>query len=79
MNNENLRILLKDTEKTSNVLDLIQAEIKEMSIAVYDEVYKDFDNNDKDRIERRKMLNELAEAEIKIKSFDIRTKYFNTL
>ncbi len=78
MNNqqqENLKTLLKNPEKTSNVIDLIQKEIKEMSIKVYEDVYKDF----KGGILERRKLNDIAKTKIEILSFDIRNKHFNTL
>jgi len=72
---DNLKALLKDPQKTSDVIDLIQAEIKEESIKVYDRLFLDF----KGGIEARKILNSIALAEIEILSFNIRNKYFNTL
>jgi hypothetical protein len=75
MYNDNLKTLLKDTQKTSDIIDLIQKRIKEESIKVYDELYKDF----KGGITERKRLNLIATERIEILSFDIRNKYFNTL
>lgn len=73
---ENLKTLLKHPKKTSDVIDCIQKEVKEMSIAVYDDVYKGFKGGS---IKERKRLNSIAEARIEVLSFDIRNKYFNSL
>ncbi len=75
MENENLKTLLKNPEKTSNVIDLIQAEIKEEATKVYGRLFLDF----KGGIQERKALNSIARVEIEILSFDIRNKHFNTL
>lgn len=73
---ENLNKLLKNPEKTSNVIDLILEEIKKESIKIYDDVFKDFKG---DYRKEYKELREIAEKRIEIKNLEIRNKHFNTL
>jgi hypothetical protein len=73
---ENLNTLLKNPEKTSNVIDLILEEIKKESIKIYDDVFKDFKG---DYRKEYKELREIAEKRIEIKNLEIRNKHFNTL
>jgi hypothetical protein len=80
---KNLDTLLKNPTKTSNVLDLILKETKQMKYKVYEEVFKGFEDkkfeNYKDKLIERKRLKEVAERIIQLESILIEQKYFKTL
>lgn len=73
---EKLNLLLSNPEKTSDVIDSIQKEIKEESVKIYDEVFKDFKG---DYRKEYKELRDIAKKRLDLKEQEIRKKYFNTL
>jgi len=68
-----LSVMLKNPDKTRDTIDSILKEIKEESIKIYDEVFKDFKG---DYRKEYKELRAIAEKRIEEVSDKIRSKHF---